>query len=768
MSNSCAKESPQKLDNHLFSLETLCTYPSYSVSPTSFCLTYLQMTADASFEKISVRSGFFEKAGGITLFGRNPKRKRTHFFRARGQATIMIALIMVTFLSLFTFSVNVGLLVNAKINLQNAADLAAYAGAATQARLLNHIGFLNYEMRRQYKKFLFRYYVVGTMSQTSFFSDEEEGRETRSWKPGKGDSYGVPTVCVIFNHNDNYCRIKNLAQVPQVPINPLDAISETLRGQLQAFEQIRQENCAAIQATNELLLGFWLYNADPDLKSLLEELTSTSAADFFPNVVQTIRGLSAGVGLIPRQMLLFNRIKTLEYYVNFPPQRSVNLEKANQLSSEGDSAARERTLQAFFSAYYTLGEHTFDGSSFQLDELIPGGRPDSSYGEIANLLELTPIRTSFEAWYTRFQDIKPGGSKAGDAKECQGAPDKFKVRNIPVGVFKEPKILTYYALRLKAKARLMFWPFQEIPLKAYAAAQPFGSRIGPAIEETNDTKPFTNPAGKDHPACGGDCFGTPNLPVTADDSNSQGWYRPKTELAFYSELAGATGSSQGEFNVVTPTDMERAYHAAMVPNPSEVGQYLIPNDVGTSPNDQLHLNGGDPFMAHFANSSRSYALWAPLRSPDSLTAQSTLEDEIRQLIQSGTFVDAPAQLKTALGVAIPRYISQRLRSAEGGENGETVNIVRITNPLEGRPGLSDTINLPAEIFARNVGQIRTSWADVRHGEFKQRGRTGYSVKFVSFKTLRSPRDVTSNGRTIWTNFPDLDVDAEGDVPNLRH
>src|SRR5271170_1985653 len=82
-----------------------------------------------------------------------------------GQASIMIGMIVLTFMLFFAFVVNTGMLVNAKINLQNAADLAAYAGAATQARQLTTISYLNYEMRRQYKKFLFRYYVMGNMAE---------------------------------------------------------------------------------------------------------------------------------------------------------------------------------------------------------------------------------------------------------------------------------------------------------------------------------------------------------------------------------------------------------------------------------------------------------------------------------------------------------------------------------------------------------------------------------------------------------------------------
>src|SRR5271154_5157436 len=85
-----------------------------------------------------------------------------------GQISILIVLSLVPLFTLLAFVVNIGMLVNAKISLQNAADLAAYAGAATQARQMTQISYLNYEMRRAYKKFLYRYYVMGNVSQDSF------------------------------------------------------------------------------------------------------------------------------------------------------------------------------------------------------------------------------------------------------------------------------------------------------------------------------------------------------------------------------------------------------------------------------------------------------------------------------------------------------------------------------------------------------------------------------------------------------------------------
>lgn len=49
----------------------------------------------------------------------------------------------------------VSLMVNAKINLQNAADLAALAGAAEQARVMTMIGIKNYELKKNAKEFAY-------------------------------------------------------------------------------------------------------------------------------------------------------------------------------------------------------------------------------------------------------------------------------------------------------------------------------------------------------------------------------------------------------------------------------------------------------------------------------------------------------------------------------------------------------------------------------------------------------------------------------------
>lgn len=72
-----------------------------------------------------------------------------------------IALILV--MGMLAFIINIGLFVKAKINLQNAVDAAAFAGAATQSRQLTNIANVNWEMRNTYKEWMFKYYILGQM-----------------------------------------------------------------------------------------------------------------------------------------------------------------------------------------------------------------------------------------------------------------------------------------------------------------------------------------------------------------------------------------------------------------------------------------------------------------------------------------------------------------------------------------------------------------------------------------------------------------------------
>ena len=90
--------------------------------------------------------------------------KNNRLLAQNGQVTIFFASTILVFITFIAFIVNIGLFVKAKINLQNSVDAAAWAGAAVQSRQLTNIAYVNWEMRNTYKEWMFKYYVLGNLS----------------------------------------------------------------------------------------------------------------------------------------------------------------------------------------------------------------------------------------------------------------------------------------------------------------------------------------------------------------------------------------------------------------------------------------------------------------------------------------------------------------------------------------------------------------------------------------------------------------------------
>lgn len=92
---------------------------------------------------------------GMGLWRNNKDRSNQ-----RGQVAILFALVFTFMFVLFAFVVDFGNIVNAKINLQNAVDQAAYAGAAWEARIMNELAQVNYHMRQDVKELGMRVWVT--------------------------------------------------------------------------------------------------------------------------------------------------------------------------------------------------------------------------------------------------------------------------------------------------------------------------------------------------------------------------------------------------------------------------------------------------------------------------------------------------------------------------------------------------------------------------------------------------------------------------------
>lgn len=109
---------------------------------------------------------------------------------------VFIALFFQVLFVFFAMAINVGMVVHDKINLQNAVDLAAYYGAARQAEILNQIAHINYQMRQNYKLFVWRYRVLGTIGLNNHPYNLNNPTSTLQAEDPVPDTEISPVVCV--------------------------------------------------------------------------------------------------------------------------------------------------------------------------------------------------------------------------------------------------------------------------------------------------------------------------------------------------------------------------------------------------------------------------------------------------------------------------------------------------------------------------------------------------------------------------------------------
>lgn len=432
----------------------------------------------------------------------------------RGQAAIFMALFVTTMIMLFAFTTNIGMLVHAKINLQNAADAAAYSGAAVQARQLTNAAYLNWEMRRSLKEFLFYYMVRGQFQSMPCYPldvtgakiplCEQRAGEERYYfdfddpREGKFETGGpyLPTTCIIFDSKNNYCQKDRVAGIPEFPkgggwgvADPIVAAVRTATDQIIAK---KVEDCEGRTEINQKFLLAWLLNLIPQRGGLEFFTIGRDSEDPFP-----VAGLDR-LGVLPRNALLRARIDNIEEALNL----NLELEGLSPNVTEQTMGALrgvgkpldyfERPIQAYLSAKNNLPSIEEDNGNFtsiKLIELLPN-RPGNV--EINANLTNPPI-------LAKFNDINSKASFANslfkeiagmDRGNCVQFRELRTISSFPFGVTKDPNVITYYAVRLEAKARLLFSPFGGngvVTLSAYSAAKPFGSRVGKHLNPRGDT-----------------------------------------------------------------------------------------------------------------------------------------------------------------------------------------------------------------------------------------------------------------------------------------
>lgn len=428
-----------------------------------------------------------------------------------------IALILV--MGMLAFIINIGLFVKAKINLQNAVDAAAFAGAATQARQLTNISNVNWEMRNTYKEWMFKYYILGQMglvkgnnnlsdgvlganSKVSFLLRTPSVAGTAS---SVGfDKYNVPSICVHNNSSTDICPIYALPGIPRFPAIGVAGISEIHEAFVNKLVEEKGENCSARTQINFLAALSWAYSSG------IKEIPGAP-------LIATNRA-----GAWPEALELSMRMRNLEMIVNRPPVKEIDRSNISSLINVGAQIGlNERPVKAFMSAFRNLSGGAYKdklessstngdelAGSFKLTELAPqpfqapeqsvsGFLIPSSFtypGEASvtaltkHYLDLQAVPVNFATMFTTFATTRNEFEPSVDSEaSCFVSKSAMPVPGYLMGFVKNPTVLTYYAVKGEADFTGLFFPrlSEDQPgsfkLTAYAAAKPFGGRIGPKL-----------------------------------------------------------------------------------------------------------------------------------------------------------------------------------------------------------------------------------------------------------------------------------------------
>lgn len=437
----------------------------------------------------------------ISLTSNLPGTKRAN---ERGQISIFFASSLIVLISIIAFVINIGLFVKAKINLQNATDAAAYAGAAVQSRMLTRIGYMNWELRNNYKEWMFKYYILGNLNIDDVRNPPGTGkasyrmlRDPNINDTTGDDPYNFPSVCLHYaGVSTNVCRKYGIPGIPRFEPTNLVGIDETTSAFIDAIVKEKANDCSKRTQLNFNVTNLWAYN--------LKQTGPTSAFEDSPQVAVD------RVGAWPKAVELAIRTRALEYAMNRPPvvvcgEPSLGFPGCRNVLDllQDKHYGNERPAKAYWSGMRNLGaENGNDGelkASFTLTELAPQpvsfadkslstmlsgpkGREPKQYLDLK--IQLVNYAMFFSSLIARDDGLDVGGQRIKAEGACDVSKIAIPVPGYPLGFYKNPELVTYYAVKGEANFQGLFNPFTDpgvIKLTAFAAAKPMGGRIGPAL-----------------------------------------------------------------------------------------------------------------------------------------------------------------------------------------------------------------------------------------------------------------------------------------------
>lgn len=602
----------------------------------------------------------------------------------RGQVAILFALVFTFMFILFAFVVDFAHLINNKMNLQIAADMAAYTGAAWQARTLNQIGQVNYHLRQDIKELAMRVNVTHARHNRDFPTG------VGAIKGGNVQSGHQPFVCqqahgnvslsgVKFDPRTNICANADPRSggLPPIVVPPViadfDPFQRALNAQLTRIRDISDIQCRAGADDNRLLV---------------EHLGSV-----FQN----------------RSEFHANQIRQLERFLN------------EEMASESPNAGSRHPLMK--SVYETVRRNlslSMRQGNFKIEVLRPN----------QNLyLQLREYSTNTKLFYYDFSTKGSG---------CVAIPKSAGPFNIVAGFEKEQEYMTYFAVKVSAKPSLLFMPQKWVEsafpnLEAFAAAKPFGSRIGPKSNtdflvptpgRPNSTNPMMNFSFVPNDRLGMlnakvlalfDSFHPYNSRNFPDGNQDTGWPEPgKQNNRAALQLVRAPTIFDSLFYTVFPDPGSNNINDDYIERP-EFAMALFPDylEAADSQNNLITTNlmgTKDPYFRDLSSTNRG-----------------------------------------------PGWIQVNASPGGGGSYGNYSQEGLSSHSTTGVSQFEFVKDNPNEFGFATKDQIHSGWAPSQGV-----GRIGYSVKFISFDGLMRFLEVesTSGGKVPLANKPTGD-------PNLN-
>ena len=384
-----------------------------------------------------------------------------------GQILVLMALFSTTLVILFGMVVGIGHIIQAKMNLQNAVDLAAMSGASRQARYMNHVALVNYRLRQNYKFQLYDFYITAsrfnrglrqTVMNSSGILDRVNKNETafgicqqsKGFNPNFAGSSGTKT-----DDTTDFCQnvvgsggvgltIPPIVPSPVITLNPaLIAANLAVVGLSQKLRSLCSENSGVNKAYFDIMVNA----LDKRQRHQVRELIGI--IDEFDKAFGTIDLVDGG------------REGDATIYRTFFD----NLTSANKTGNMELRWLNPTETRAFrVGSVNILETKIFDN--------------DSAGGDFGDYFERNRINFSFP-----YIDFGKNCSVVARAANTN--------RNTIIGLARtrapngEVAIPMVVALQATVTPNILFWPRGLTPtLVAVGAAKAFGSRIGPPFEMT--------------------------------------------------------------------------------------------------------------------------------------------------------------------------------------------------------------------------------------------------------------------------------------------